>query len=43
MPKSRPPYPAEFKQRIVELVRKGGRPRSWGGSSSRRPRRSGTG
>ena len=26
MPKSRPPYPPEFRQRIVELVRKGRTP-----------------
>lgn len=25
-PKSRPPYPPEFRQRIIELVRKGGTP-----------------
>jgi len=30
MPKSRPPYPAEFKQRIVELVRKGRTPEELG-------------
>ena len=30
MPKSRPPYPAEFKQRIVELVRKGRTPEGLG-------------
>jgi transposase len=28
MPKSRPPYPPEFRQRIVELVRKGRTPES---------------
>jgi len=26
MPKSRPPYPPEFRQRIVELARKGRTP-----------------
>jgi len=26
MPKSRPPYPPEFRQRIIELVRKGRTP-----------------
>jgi transposase-like protein len=26
MPKSRPPYPAEFRRRMVELVRAGRRP-----------------
>jgi transposase len=30
LPKSRPPYPAEFKQRIVELVRKGRTPEELG-------------
>ena len=28
MPKSRPPYPPEFRQRIIELVRKGRTPES---------------
>ncbi len=28
MPKSRPPYPSEFRQRIIELVRKGRTPES---------------
>src|SRR5882724_1259679 len=28
MPKSRPPYPPEFRQRIIELVRKGRAPES---------------
>ena len=28
MPKSRPPYPPEFRERIIELVRKGRTPES---------------
>jgi len=28
MPKSRPPYPSEFRERIIELVRKGRTPES---------------
>jgi transposase len=28
MPKSRPPYPSEFRQRIIELLRKGRTPES---------------
>ena len=39
MPKSRPPYPPDFRQRIIELVRKGRRPKSWPASSSPPPRR----
>ena len=31
MPKSRPPYPPEFRQRIIELVRKGRTPESLAG------------
>ena len=30
MPKSRPPYPPEFKARMVELIRSGGRPEELG-------------
>ena len=29
MPKSRPPYPAEFRQQIIELVRAGRTPEEW--------------
>ena len=30
MPKSRPPYPPEFKARMVELIRSGGSPEELG-------------
>ena len=44
MPKSHRPYSPEFKQRIIELVRKGRTPEELGGgSSSPRPRPSVTG
>ena len=39
MPKSRPPYPPEFRQRIIELVRKGRTPESLAEAGPRvRPR-----
>ena len=43
MPKTRPPYPPEFRARLIELVRPGARRRSWPSSSSRPARRSATG
>jgi hypothetical protein len=43
MPKSHAPYLREFRQRIIELVRKGKSRRSWRASSSPGPRRFGTG
>ena len=43
MPRSRPPYPPEFRRRMVELVRAGRTAEELAGSSSRRRRRSATG
>src|SRR5216683_1674510 len=37
MPKSRPPYPPEFRQRIIELVRKGRTPESLAEQFERSP------
>lgn len=33
MPKSKPPYPAEFRQQIIELARAGRTPREFGPSA----------
>lgn len=43
MPKTRPPYPPEFREQMVELVRAGRILRNWPASSNARSKRSVTG
>ncbi|HTT77837.1 MAG TPA: hypothetical protein VMF50_17880, partial [Candidatus Binataceae bacterium] len=40
MPQTHPPYPPEYRRRIVELARAGAASTSWHASSSRQPVRS---